>query len=43
MGDPLRMLLLDLVLERAMSVTELAARVGRPRGSVAHRNAAGGS
>ena len=35
-GDPLRMLMLDLVLERAMSVTELADRVGRPRGSVAH-------
>ncbi len=35
-GDPLRMLLLDLVLERAMSVSELAERVGRPRGSVAH-------
>lgn len=36
LGDPLRHLLLDLVLERAMSVTELAERVGRPRGSVAH-------
>ena len=36
LGDPLRQLLLDLVLERAMSVTELAERVGRPRGSVAH-------
>jgi DNA-binding transcriptional ArsR family regulator len=36
MGDALRLLLLDLVLERAMSVSELAARVGRPRGSVAH-------
>jgi len=36
LGDPLRMLILDLVLERAMSVTELAERVGRPRGSVAH-------
>lgn len=35
-GDPLRQLLLDLVLERAMSVTELAERVGRPRGSIAH-------
>lgn len=36
LGNPLRTLLLDLVLERAMSVTELAERVGRPRGSVAH-------
>jgi DNA-binding transcriptional ArsR family regulator len=36
LGDPLRLLLLDLVLERAMTVTELAARVGRARGSVAH-------
>jgi DNA-binding transcriptional ArsR family regulator len=36
LGDPLRMLLLDLVLERAMTVSELADRVGRPRGSVAH-------
>ena len=36
LGDPLRQLLLDLVLERAMSVTELAARVRRPKGSVAH-------
>lgn len=36
LGDPLRLLLLDLVLERAMTVTELAERVKRPRGSVAH-------
>lgn len=36
LGDPFRQLILDLVLERAMSVTELAERVGRPRGSVAH-------
>jgi DNA-binding transcriptional ArsR family regulator len=36
LGDPLRHLLLDLVLERAMTVTELAERVRRPRGSVAH-------
>ena len=35
-GDPLRQLLLDLVLEKAMSVTELAERVRRPKGSVAH-------
>ena len=36
LGDPLRLLIVDLVLERAMSVTELAKRVARPRGSVAH-------
>ncbi len=36
LGDPLRLLIVDLVLERAMSVTELAERVGRPRGTVAH-------
>ena len=36
LGDPLRTLIADLVLERAMSVTELAQRVGRPRGTVAY-------
>lgn len=36
LGDPLRQLLLDLVLERAMSVSELAARVQRPKSTVAH-------
>lgn len=36
LGDPLRQLILDLVLERSMTVTELAERVQRPRGSVAH-------
>ena len=36
LGDPLRMLIMDLVLEQAMSVTELAERVERPRGTVAH-------
>lgn len=36
LGDPLRQLVLDLVLEKAMSVTELAERVRRPKGSVAH-------
>jgi DNA-binding transcriptional ArsR family regulator len=35
-GHPLRTLILDLVLERAMTVTELAERVRKPRGSVAH-------
>ena len=36
LGDPLRGHICDLVLERAMSVTEIAERVGRPRGSVAY-------
>jgi DNA-binding transcriptional ArsR family regulator len=36
LGDPLRSLILDLVLERAMSVSELALRVRRPKGTVAH-------
>src|SRR2546423_4552307 len=36
LGDPLRLRICDLVLERAMSVAEIAARVGRPPGSVAH-------
>jgi len=36
LGDPLRLTIVDLVLERAMTVTEIAARVDRPRGSVAH-------
>ena len=36
MSDPLRSTLLDLVLERAATVTELAAAVGRPKSTVAH-------
>ena len=36
LGDPLRMTILDLVLERAMTVTELAQRLRRPKGSVAY-------
>lgn len=36
MGDPLRKLICDLVLERAMSVTDLADRVDRPKGTVAY-------
>jgi DNA-binding transcriptional ArsR family regulator len=36
LGDPLRVTILDLVLERAMTVTELAARLRRPKGSVAY-------
>jgi DNA-binding transcriptional ArsR family regulator len=35
-GNRLRALILDLVLERAMTVSELAERVGKPRGTVAH-------
>lgn len=35
-ADPFRVLVLDLVLEQAMSVTELAERTGRPKGTVAH-------
>ncbi len=33
LGDPLRMRITDLVLERAMSVTDLAERLGRPKGT----------
>jgi DNA-binding transcriptional ArsR family regulator len=36
LGDPLRMAIVDLVLERAMTVTELAERLRRPKGSVAY-------
>jgi DNA-binding transcriptional ArsR family regulator len=36
LADPLRMQICDLVLERAMSVTELAERVVRPKGTVAY-------
>jgi DNA-binding transcriptional ArsR family regulator len=36
LADPLRLAILDLVLERAASVTELAAALGRPRGTVGH-------
>jgi DNA-binding transcriptional ArsR family regulator len=36
MADPLRTTLLDLVLERAATVGELAAAVGRPKSTVAH-------
>jgi DNA-binding transcriptional ArsR family regulator len=36
MADPLRSTLLDLVLERAATVTELAVAVGRPKSTVAH-------
>jgi DNA-binding transcriptional ArsR family regulator len=35
-ADPLRSSLLDLVLERAASVSELATAVGRPKSTVAH-------
>src|SRR4051794_4993780 len=36
MSDPLRSTILDLVLERASTVAELAAAVGRPKSTVAH-------
>jgi DNA-binding transcriptional ArsR family regulator len=36
LADPTRQLILDLVLEQAYSVTELATRVGRSKGTVAH-------
>lgn len=36
LGDPLRRQILDLVLEQAMSVTQLADRLGRPKGTVAY-------
>ena len=36
LGDPVRMLVLDLVLERAMTVTELADRIGKAKGTIAH-------
>jgi DNA-binding transcriptional ArsR family regulator len=35
-ADPLRSVLLDLVLERAATINELAQAVGRPKGTVAH-------
>ena len=35
-GDRTRMAILDLVLERAASVTELAAALGKPKSTVAH-------
>jgi DNA-binding transcriptional ArsR family regulator len=36
LADPLRLTIVDLVLERAMTVTELAERLRRPKGSVAY-------
>ena len=35
-ADPLRSTILDLVLERAATIAELAAAVGRPKSTVAH-------
>lgn len=35
-GDPLRTHLCDLVLERAMTVSELAEATGRPKGTIAY-------
>jgi len=36
LADPLRIRVCDIVLERAMSVTELAERLDRPKGTVAY-------
>ena len=36
LGDPTRRAILDLVLERAATTTELAAALGRPKGTVDH-------
>jgi len=36
LADPVRELVVDLVLERAMSVTELAEAIGKSKGTVAH-------
>lgn len=36
LGDATRLLVLDLVLERAMTVSELAERTGKAKGTVAH-------
>jgi DNA-binding transcriptional ArsR family regulator len=36
MADPLRSTILELVLERAATVTELAQALGRPKSTVAH-------
>ena len=36
LADPLREIILDLLLERAATVSELAAAVGRPKSTVAH-------
>jgi DNA-binding transcriptional ArsR family regulator len=36
MADPLRATILDLLLERAATVAELATAVGRPKSTVAH-------
>jgi DNA-binding transcriptional ArsR family regulator len=36
LGDPLRFAIADLVLERAMSVTDLAERLDRPKGTIAY-------
>ena len=35
-ADPLRGIILDLLLERAATITELAEAVGRPKSTVAH-------
>src|SRR5689334_21669847 len=35
-SEPVRALILDLVLERAMTVTELASRTAKAKGTIAH-------
>jgi len=35
-ADPVRSLIMDLVLERALSVTDLAGRIGKSKGTIAH-------
>ncbi len=36
LGDPLRSHILDLALERALTVSDLAGTLGRPKGTIAH-------
>jgi DNA-binding transcriptional ArsR family regulator len=36
LADPIRSMILDLLLERAATVTELASAIGRPKSTVAH-------
>ena len=42
LADPLRSSLLDLVLERAATVSELATAVARPKSTIAHHVGVGG-
>src|SRR3954449_5685855 len=36
LADPIRSMILDLLLERAATVTELASAIGRPKSTIAH-------